>query len=275
MIPIRDNIPSRTTPFVNYLIIAACSLVFLRQVQLGENQSELIYTYGMVPARVTQPDASIVIREPVLVQTRFGVQKAERERTLEPPGFTPWATLLSCIFLHGGFMHFIGNMWFLYIFGDNVEDRLGHIPYLIFYLGSGAAASAAHLWFNPASAVPTIGASGAIAGVMGAYMLLYPHGKVMSFVPIVIFLQMVVLPAPVFLGIWFLIQLYHGYVAATSAATGAGVAWWAHIGGFVVGLAACWILKTTGAARPPVLAVRPHTERSGTYRAPRRRGDFG
>lgn len=155
----------------------------------------------------------------------------------------------------------------MYIFGDNVEDRLGHLTYLVFYLGTGVAASVAHLWFNPDSLIPTIGASGAIAGVMGAYMLLYPRALVVSLLPLFVFIQVIVLPAWIFLGIWFAIQLMHG----TGSSGTAGVAWWAHIGGFVAGILAAWILATTGVAHSRVSTTRPRADHVQIYRA--RRGD--
>src|SRR5262249_34301990 len=154
------------------------------------------------------------------------------EQEAPEPAISPWWTLLTCMFLHGGWLHIIGNMWFLYIFGDNVEDRLGHFGYALFYLGSGVFASLTHLLTNASSTVPTLGASGAIAGVMGAYMVLYPHARVLTLIPIFYFIQILLLPAPLFLGIWFLIQAFQGTFAITSAKEGAGVAWWAHIGGF-------------------------------------------
>jgi membrane associated rhomboid family serine protease len=142
-------------------------------------------------------------------------------------------------------MHLIGNCWFLYIFGDNVEDRLGHGLYALFYIVSGVGASAIHWAAGPDSIVPTIGASGAIAGVMGAYFLLYPHARVLSAVPIVIFLEIIVLPAYVFLGVWFVFQFLQGSLSAASS-TGGGVAWWAHIGGFLVGGGGLLLLKYGG-----------------------------
>ncbi|HID23471.1 MAG TPA: rhomboid family intramembrane serine protease, partial [Planctomycetaceae bacterium] len=151
------------------------------------------------------------------------------------------------------------------IFGDNVEDRFGHVGFLLFYLACGVLASAAHLITNASSAVPTIGASGAIAGVMGAYFLLYPRAKVLAVVPIFVFLHMVVLPAPIFLGIWFLIQFFQGAAAITTIAT-TGVAWWAHIGGFLAGMLFAWELREHDKLRPPVERVLPGTERATHFR---------
>ena len=267
MIPIRDNIPSRTTPFVNYAVIAICSLVFLLQLQ--DSQSVLVERYGMIPVRVVHPDRPVEMRERVLVRTPAGDQEHVINRPLADSGVSPILTLLTCVFLHGGWMHIIGNMWMLWIFGDNVEDRMGHLGYAVFYLFCGVAASTAHMLFDTGSAIPTIGASGAIAGVMGAYMVLYPRAQVLSIFPIFFLIQMVVLPAPVFLGIWFLMQFFQGTFAAVSVQS-AGVAWWAHIGGFITGFAVARLLKRTDTARPAVRVVRPGTERATSYRVRRR-----
>ncbi len=248
MLPLRDNIPARTFPIVNYTMIAVCGTIFLIQAAAGPSGQQLVERYGMIPVRVLDPDQPVVIEEERFIG--FDVV-ARRERVLAAPPFSPWLTLLTCVFLHGGWMHLIGNMWFLHIFGDNVEDRLGHIGYLIFYLASGVAASAAHLFTNLDSPIPTIGASGAVAGVMGAYLLLYPRAMVLTLVPIVFILQVIVLPAPLFLGIWFLLQFFQGTMSIGSVQT-EGVAWWAHIGGFLAGAAVAYLLNSTGHTRPRV-----------------------
>jgi membrane associated rhomboid family serine protease len=268
MIPLRDNIPSRTVPFVNYAMIAICALAFLGQlIDQRDGDAVLVEQLGMIPKRVFHPDEPIVQIERVAQFDDSGriVQVVERPRQLEAPAFPPWLTLLTCIFLHGSWLHFLGNMWFLFIFGDNVEDRIGHVGYLLFYLFGGVAASASHLLSAPSSTVPTIGASGAIAGVMGAYLLLYPRAKVVSVVPIVYIFQVVVLPAPVFLGIWFLLQFFQGIWSVTLVQT-TGVAWWAHIGGFVFGFLVAAVLRGVGETRPPVETKRPHTDRVSMYR---------
>ncbi|NIL98739.1 MAG: rhomboid family intramembrane serine protease [Planctomycetales bacterium] len=261
MIPIRDNIPPRTTPLVNYTLIAVCGLVFLAQ----RNELSLVERYGMIPQRVMDPGREVVIPERRQVSTQFGMRIVEVDHVVAPSAVPPWLTLLTCIFLHGGWMHFLGNMWFLFIFGDNVEDRLGHVGFLVFYLASGIAASAAHLATNPGSPIPTIGASGAIAGVMGAYFYLYPHARVLTIVPIFFILQMIVLPASVFLAIWFVLQFFQG-VFSVGSTRAAGVAWWAHIGGFVVGLAVAFGLNQIHFLRPKVDKIRPHTDHAGSYR---------
>lgn len=266
MIPLKDNIPPRTTPVVNYAMIGLTAVAFF--LQFTGERGALIEKYGMIPKRVLNPDAEITM--PVMqrvVDPRTGqvgqIQRGER-RVAEPP-IPVWLTLLTSVFLHGGWLHFLGNMWFLHIFGDNVEDRFGHVGFVVFYLVCGMLAGLAHLASAPDSTVPTIGASGAIAGVMGAYLLLYPRAMVLTLVPIFFFLQMVVLPAPIFLGIWFLIQFFQGAASVTTTQT-AGVAWWAHIGGFVVGMAAVWILGRWGRLRPPVTTARPHTDHVSSYR---------
>jgi len=260
VIPLRDEIPSRTVPLVNYGMIGLCTFVFLAQVLGSASRDEaagdrsfadtILERFGMIPARVLDPERPVHVVERVAVRTPQGWMPLERTRPAEPPPFAPWLTLLTCIFLHGGWLHFLGNMWFLHIFGDNVEDRIGHLGYLLFYLGCGVAASATHLFTNADSTVPTIGASGAIAGVMGGYMVLYPHARVLTLVPIFIFIEIMVLPAYVFLGIWFLLQFFQGTLAVAGTEA-SGVAWWAHIGGFAAGLLAVMLLRNLHALRPP------------------------
>ena len=263
MIPLRDNIPSQTTPYVNYAVIVLCGLVFFFQLQ--DPNSRLVEEYGMIPARVTHPDQPVEMLERVVVQTPIGPAWEEQRRSAVPTGVASLLTMVTCTFLHGGWMHIIGNLWMLWIFGDNVEDRMGHFGYACFYLFCGVAASAAHLLFNLNSPIPTIGASGAIAGVMGAYMILYPRAQVLSVFPIFFLIQMVVLPAPVFLGIWFLMQFFQGTFAAISVQS-TGVAWWAHIGGFLAGFVIAWYLQQSDRTRPAVRVVRPNTERPTHYR---------
>lgn len=270
MIPLRDNIPPRTTPVVNYSLIAACAVVFLLQLNAGGEDS-LVERYGMIPRRVTQPGARIVL--PVIDQSGRPVRDLFGRQAMRPAAespLPPWLTLLTCIFLHGGWLHFLGNMWFLHIFGDNVEDRLGHVGYLAFYLGCGVAASAAHLISDPHSSIPTVGASGAIAGVMGAYMFLYPKALVVSLIPLFYFFEILVIPAPVFLGIWFVLQFFQGVLSIASTQAG-GVAWWAHIGGFAAGWLVAAVLHASGVSRPPVQERRPGAEQVSMHRYPMRR----
>ncbi|MFC1856565.1 rhomboid family intramembrane serine protease [Thermodesulfobacteriota bacterium] len=210
MIPIRDTIPSKNYPIVNNILIGTNILIFLVELTLGQDLNQFIYTYGLVPARYTMPQVASYFS--------FGQQLF---------------SLVSFMFLHGGFWHILGNMWFLYIFGDNVEDRLGPLRYLFFYLGCGFLSGISHLLLNLHSDLPTIGASGAIAGVMGAYFILYPKAKILTLIPIIFIPWFIEIPAFFFLGIWFLLQFIS---AAGSHADIGGIAWWAHIGGFVFGI---------------------------------------
>jgi membrane associated rhomboid family serine protease len=270
MIPLHDNIRSDITPVVNYLLIAVCGLAFFFQLSdQSDGQDHLVESLGMIPERVFHPDEPIAVRRQVLVQTDFGIERREDIHEAAEPPFSPWFTLFTCIFLHGGWMHFLGNMWFLHIFGDNVEARFGHFGYLVFYLACGVAASAAHLAANVSSTMPTIGASGAIAGVMGAYLWLYPRATVLTLVPIFFFVQIMVIPAPVFLVIWFAMQFFQGAFSITAHESG-GVAWWAHVGGFAAGFLVAWFLdRTQRLNRSPVL-ILPDSQRPNVYRYSRR-----
>jgi len=252
MIPLRDSIPPSSVPFVNYAIIALCSLAFFAQASSSDRGSEIVERYGMVPARLMHPNEVIVMTVQEAVQTPAGPFIRERERELANAGVPAWLTLLTCMFLHGGFMHFVGNMWFLHIFGDNVEDRFGHLGYAVLYVGTGIVAGLSHLVSNVLSPIPTIGASGAIAGVMGAYLVLYPHSRVQAFMPPIFHF---VLPAPVFLGIWFVWQAFSG-VSSLGATASTGVAWWAHIGGFIAGVVLAFAIRNTSFGRPEVTARR-------------------
>lgn len=209
MLPIRDNNPTERFPFVTLLIIAVTTLVFFYQIKLGSGVRELFFEAGLVPSRVSY---------------EHGI-----------PTKLSWLrnipSLFTYMFLHGGWMHFLGNMWMLWIFGDNVEDRFGHRRFLLFYVIAGVSSGIVHWVTNVHSTMPTIGASGAIAGVMGAYMLLFPRARVLTVVPIFIFLHFMEIPAFIFLGFWFLMQLFMGAIAG-----GGGIAWWAHIGGFLTGI---------------------------------------
>jgi membrane associated rhomboid family serine protease len=210
MIPIRDINRSETYPIVNYCIIAISVLVFIIELTQGQKLNEFIYRYGLVPARYTEPQIALYFTT---------IQQV--------------LPFLTFMFLHGGFFHLLSNMWFLYIFGDNVEDRLGHIRYLVFYLLCGLASGVSQFIINWHSNIPTIGASGAIAGVMGAYLILYPRAKVLTLIPIFFLPYFVQIPAFFFLGIWLLFQLLN---AALSTGKVGGIAWWAHIGGFIFGI---------------------------------------
>lgn len=274
MIPLRDSIKTIRTPFVNYLMIGICAVVFFAQLRTPADAPSLVEKYGMIPARISHPDepVEIPVREEQ-VMTPHGMKRVIHTRQAVPSAVPPVWTLLTCIFLHGGWMHFVGNMWFLYIFGDNVEDRYGHLGYLILYLTCGIGASLAHYLSAPDSTLPTLGASGAIAGIMGAYFISYPRAQVVTLLPLFIIWQVIVVPAPLFLGIWFLIQAFQGTMSASSAES-AGVAWWAHIGGFVVGLAATYVLsKVAFLAKPNSQTRLKHTDRR-TYRGNPLRGEW-
>jgi membrane associated rhomboid family serine protease len=209
VIPLRDVIPSRTTPYITVTIILINALAWLYEISMPERQlTRFLYVYGVVPAI-----------------------------------FSP-ATLITSMFLHGSWMHVIGNMWYLWIFGDNVEDRVGHGRFIIFYLLCGIAAALGQVGMDPNSTLPTIGASGAIAGVMGAYFVLYPHSRVLTLIPW-IFIQIVELPAIFLLGIWFLMQLLSAGTIAVTASThgGGGVAFAAHVVGFVAGVIGIFVFR--------------------------------
>jgi len=209
MIPLRDVIPSRTTPYITITIIGLNALAWLFEVSLPhEDLNQFLATFGVVPA------------------------------------YFAWPTLITSMFLHGSWSHVIGNMWYLWIFGDNVEDRVGHGRFIVFYLLCGAAAALGQVAVDPESMLPTIGASGAIAGVMGAYFVLYPHSRVLTLIPW-IFIQIVELPAIFLLGFWFLMQLFSaGTVAVTAASHGSGgVAFAAHVVGFVVGVGGVFVFR--------------------------------
>jgi membrane associated rhomboid family serine protease len=208
MFPLRDIIPSRTIPVVTVSIIAANTVAWIYELTLPEPVLvEFVHMYGVVPS------------------------------ALDPVAF------VTSAFLHGSWFHFIGNMWYLWIFGDNVEDRMGHARFVAFYLLCGVGASVGHVLMEPLSPVPAIGASGAIAGVMGAYFVLYPRSRVLTLVPIIIYFEIVELPAVVLLGVWFLMQLVSAGASAVSPAEGAGIAFAAHVAGFVLGAVGVLILR--------------------------------
>lgn len=214
MLPLRDDIPSRTFPAVTLLLILLNGLVFFYELSLGRHLEYLLLDWAIVPRRYTDPD---------LARHFTIVEQA--------------SPFLTSMFLHGGWLHLIGNMWTLWIFGDNVEDRLGHGRFLGLYLLSGFAAGLVHIFTNANSMLPTIGASGAVAGIMGAYFRFFPHARVEAVIPPLIFGPVFVVPAVLFLGWWFILQFFNGAVSLiASRADFGGVAWWAHIGGFVVGI---------------------------------------
>jgi len=215
MIPIRDGIPTRRTPVVNDMLIGANVLVFLWMFLMPESALEtMVNKYAMVPAHFAD-----------------GVTLAEM------------MTIFTSMFMHAGWAHIGGNMLYLWIFGDNVEDRLGHFRYLMFYLAGGVVASLTHLFTNWGSDLPTVGASGAIAAVLGAYLVLFPASRIATFIPLGLFSRLTVVPAAVVLGFWFVLQLFDGVLALGGADVG-GVAVWAHIGGFVAGMVMAKLIPT-------------------------------
>lgn len=219
MIPLHDDNPSSTAPLVTVGLIVACVSVFLWQLNLGDRAIQaFVFAFGVTPA------------------TLLGSAQLPPEIYRVPP----WATVFTSMFLHGGWMHLIGNMLYLWIFGNNVEDAMGHARFVVFYLLCGIVAVAAQALPNPSSTIPMIGASGAISGVLGAYLLLYPRAQVLVLVPLGFFTRLVHLPALLVLGLWFVLQLISSALAPTA---GGGVAFGAHIGGFVAGMALIPLFK--------------------------------
>jgi membrane associated rhomboid family serine protease len=210
MIPLRDIIPSRTTPYVTISLISLNVLVFLYELSLGRGVDAFTLYWGLVPAAFS------------------------------------WVTVFTSMFLHGGLLHVAGNMLYLWIFGDNVEDRMGHGRFLVFYLLCGVAAALAQTITAPDSVVPMVGASGAIAGVMGAYFVLYPKSRIVTLIPLFFFFQVIEVPAILFLGIWFVMQFLSGVGSIVTTAGGGpagGVAFWAHVAGFVAGISGVIVFR--------------------------------
>jgi membrane associated rhomboid family serine protease len=222
MIPIRDEIPTRRVPIVNYLLIAVNIIVFILVWSSGSAQESLFNQFAMIPANFAN-----------------GVSLGDV------------ISIFTSMFMHSGLAHIAGNMLYLWIFGDNVEDSLGHVGYLVFYLLGGVLASLAHILTNSGSQVPTVGASGAIAAVLGAYLVLYPQSRILTFIPLGFFMRLTSVPAIIVLGLWFILQLFNGVLTIGAADVG-GVAFWAHIGGFVAGVV---IAKLLPAGRRPESSV--------------------
>lgn len=206
MIPIRDVNPIRTRPVITWVLILVCGVVFLYEATLPDDlRRAFFYRWALVPARLSAGDPEAYV------------------------------TVLTSMFLHGGLAHVVGNLWFLRLFGDNVEDAVGRVRYLVLYLVSGVIAAAAQYLSDPFSDVPMLGASGAIGGVLGAYLVLFPHARIVAIVPIFVFVQFVEWPAMIFLLLWLLVQVVGGFGSVLAGAVG-GVAYWAHVGGFVAGM---------------------------------------
>ena len=213
MIPIRDDNPTHITPIITYLLILVNIIVFIFQMMLGSNNEAFIYQFALIPADVTNMVSLGAIFD-----------------------------IFTSMFMHAGLAHIGGNMLYLWIFGDNVEDRLGSVKYLFFYIVGGVVASLTHIITNPGSQIPTVGASGAIAAVLGAYLVLYPSQKVLTLIPLGFWMRMTMLPASIVLGLWFVLQFFQGVMSLGMADVG-GVAFWAHIGGFVSGVVLGWLFK--------------------------------
>ena len=243
MFPLSDDNPRQLTPIITWSLVAICVVVFLWQLALGDAGNRAIYGFGMIPARL------------------FG----DAELPVGIPTVAPTMTVLTSMFMHGGIMHLGGNMLFLWIFGDNVEDSMGHSRFLVFYLVCGVAAAMTQAWIDPNSEIPMIGASGAISGVLGAYVLLHPRAMIRTFVMLGFFITVMHIPAMIVLGIWFAMQFFS---ATLSSSDVGGVAFWAHVGGFVAGMALVWLFKKrdVGLLQPP---------RSRAFERERRRGPWG
>jgi rhomboid family protein len=221
VIPLRDSVPVRSWPVVTWALIGVNVWVFFYEVLLGPELEAFVRTWGFVPARY------FLLTE------------------VDPSNWTGrYLPLLTSMFVHGGWAHLIGNMIYLWIFGDNVEDRLGHLRYLVLYLLAGVVAGLAQAHVYADSTVPAVGASGAISGVLGGFLVLFPRARVLTFVPLLFFFfDVIELPAVLYLGLWFLMQLVSGTLALALVGDAGGVAWWAHVGGFVVGMALVPLLR--------------------------------
>jgi membrane associated rhomboid family serine protease len=215
MIPLRHTLPNATTPVVNRALVAANVLIFLGQLFMGRATERIIQTFGFMPARLLDPSAF---------------------------DYAPWEvgiTLISSLFLHGGFVHLFGNLIYLWVFGGAIEDAMGHAKFLFFYLACGAAGSLTHTALFPQSTVPSIGASGSIAGLLGAFLVFRPNARIVTLFPLVVYWAMAEIPALLFLPVWFGMQFFSGFLslqAARGTQEVAGVAWWAHVGGFLFGM---------------------------------------
>jgi len=248
VIPIKDYAgPRRRLPWITWGLIAVNVVVFLYQVSLGADAQAFMFAYSVVPVALTHgiPQTSLP-----------GVPAHIPFHTPSPV----YLTLITSMFLHAGWLHIGGNMLFLYIFGDNVEDRMGHIPYLLFYLFCGVVAGITQVAVDPGSSIPSLGASGAIAGVLAAYLVLFPLARVRTIIFIVFFFTIVTLPAFVLIGIWFLLQFLDGVAALSNVQQGmGGVAYFAHVGGFVTGLVITFLLRPW--LRPPASVSYPYYPR--------------
>ena len=232
MIPIGDSTRRRTTPYVNVALIVASVLVFVYELSLNAFEvNDFFLDWGVIPVQL--------------------VDWLESPSVVEEP-----STVVTSMFIHGGWLHLIGNMLFLWVFGDNVEDAMGHVRYLVFYLLAGLAATTLQVFIDQEAAIPMIGASGAIAGVLGAYLVLYPRATVSVVIPLLWFFGAFPVPAAFLIVFWFLLQLLSGVAAlGTASSLTGGVAFWAHVGGFLAGLALVWVFRRRGPRRRPSTVV--------------------
>jgi membrane associated rhomboid family serine protease len=214
MIPLRDRNPSGTFPVVTVILIVINVVIFIYELSLGYGLDRFLMTWGLVPLKVSH--------------------------FFDIPGLTvgdAFAPFFTSMFLHAGWLHVIGNMWYLWIFGDNVEDRVGRVRFFLLYIFCGLTAAVTHVLFNSRSGMPVVGASGAVAGVLGAYLYCFPRARILTLVPIFIFLTIIEIPAFFFLIFWFILQFLSGTMSiAAGVSDGGGVAWWAHVGGFIMGI---------------------------------------
>ena len=230
MIPLRHTLAPNRVPVVNRALVAANAIVFIAQLFLGAMTEKIILTFGYIPARLARPEAF---------------------------QYAPWEvaiTLATSLFLHGGFVHLAGNMIYLWVFGGAIEDAMGHVRYFLFYIACGAAGSLAHTMLFPDSTIPSIGASGSIAGILGAFLVLRPHSKIVTLFPLVVYWAMAEIPAIIFLPVWFGMQFFNGFLsleAARRVQEVAGIAWWAHVGGFVFGAMVAVVWRLTRSSPPP------------------------
>lgn len=232
MIPLRHTLERHRLPLVNRVLVAANVAVFFAQLFMGSMTERIIQTFGFIPARLTHPAAFHYAWWEVAI------------------------TLVTSLFLHGGFVHLAGNMVYLWVFGGAIEDVMGHVRYFFFYIACGAVGSLTHTVLFPDSLIPSIGASGSIAGLLGAFLVLRPHGRIVTLFPLVVYWAMAEIPAIVFLPVWFGMQFFNGFLslaAARRVEEVAGIAWWAHVGGFVFGaaVAVVWRLATRSSRPRP------------------------
>lgn len=234
MIPLRHTLERHTAPLVNRGLVAANVIVFVAQLFMGRMTERIIQTFGYIPARLVDPSAF---------------------------HYAPWEvgiTLVTSLFLHGGFVHLFGNLIYLWVFGGAIEDAIGHVRFFFFYVACGAAGSLAHTIVFPTSNIPSIGASGSIAGLLGAFLVLRPHARIVTLFPLVVYWAMAEVPALLFLPVWFGMQFFNGFLsleAARRAQEVAGVAWWAHVGGFVFGAAVAIVFRLATRRQSPKVPV--------------------